>query len=146
MWRGYRSRMALKKANEAFSKFQVSYRRKKEEADDEKQYQMAQSELKFQLALQHCRKLRKRNLTMAELIQIVPANEIDKYLQRQKENAVITIQAYYRGYIQRKKLNQKRETVEQFRAAVCIQRTVKTKTFKSSFSFKFCHFIRLDDG
>ena len=124
-WRGYRARNVLKKASLAFSKFHLSYRRKKEEAANEKQYKMAQSELKFQLALEHCRKLRKRNLTMAELIKIVPANEIDKYLLKQKETAVILIQSHYRGYLQRKQLDSKRDYVERFRAAVSIQRAVR---------------------
>jgi hypothetical protein len=114
----------LKKANKTFAKFQQSYRRKKQEADEQKLIEIAQSELKFQLALQHCRKLRKRNLTMAELIQIVPANEIEKYLQKQKENAAVTIQSNYRGYLARKIFGQKKEQVEQYKAAVCIQRAV----------------------
>jgi hypothetical protein len=132
--------------NLAFSKFQVSYRRKKEEAENTKQYKMAQDELKFQLALEHCRKLRKRNLTMAELIKIVPANEIDKYLQKQKENAVILIQAHYRGYLQRKLVDGKRNNVEQFRAAVCIQRAVRENQLKIVNTYRFLTCNRLDDG
>ena len=123
-WRGYKSRKSLKKANEAFSKFQSFYRRKKQESEELKLMNEAQNELKFQLALEHCRKLRKRNLTMAELIKIVPANEIDKYLQRQREAAAIKIQANYRGYTQRKKINNKREFFEKAKAAICIQRAV----------------------
>lgn len=61
---------------------------------------------------------------MAELLQIIPANEIEKYLIKQRNDAAILIQASYRGYRQRKFFNRDKINAERYKAAVCIQRAV----------------------
>ena len=118
-------RKRLKKANRAFSNFQHKYRFKKQQEQEDKEKRIAEDELKFQLLLEHRRRQRQRKLEMVELLEILPANEIEKYLERQREYSAVMIQSYFRGYRQRKVFNQVKDNAIRIRAAVCIQRAVR---------------------
>ncbi len=114
----------MKKADRAFAKFHRQLRKKKEKIRDDKQKKLVEEELKFQLLLDHRRKQRQRKIEMAQLIEIIPSNQIEKYFERQREYSATIIQACYRGYRQRKVIPEIRDRMEKFRAAVCIQRAV----------------------
>ena len=114
----------MKKADRAFAKFHRQLRKKKEKLLDDKQKKLAEEELKFQLLLDHRRKQRQRKIEMAQLIEIIPSNQIDKYFEKQREYSATLIQASYRGYKQRKLMPEIRDKMEKFKAAVCIQRAV----------------------
>jgi hypothetical protein len=126
-WRGYISRKRLKKIHSAISKFQKSIRMKSEMKKEYKDKEAERNELSFQLAIEHRRKLRQNKLNMAELLQILPASQIEKYLEKQRIDAATKIQATYRGHRYRKKFNNEKYLIVCTKAAVCIQRTVKNK-------------------
>jgi hypothetical protein len=124
-WRGYISRKQLRKVNSAISKFQKSFRLKTELKKEYKEKEAERNELGFQLAIEHRRKLRQNKLNMAELLQILPASQIEKYFEKQRINAAIRIQATYRGYRHRKTFYQEKFQIIRNKAAVCIQRAVR---------------------
>jgi hypothetical protein len=123
-WRGYQARKRLKKLNEAFSKFQKIYQAKRECKDKKKQQQMARDELKFQLVLEHRRRQRQKKMQLLELLEILPADKIEDYLERQRHYSATKIQASFRGYRARKELANHREQILRTRAAIKIQRAV----------------------
>jgi hypothetical protein len=124
VWRGYSERKRLKKINQSFAKLQNKFRAKKQVEDMKKQKKMALDELRFQLMLEHRRKQRQRNIKMLELLEILAPNQIEKYLDKQREYSACIIQANYRGYIQRKLFQKNKEQIVMNKAAVEIQRWV----------------------
>lgn len=124
-FRGYMDRKRLKKANKGMAKFQKSYRAKKELENKKKHQQAAKDELQFQLLLQHRRKQRQRKMEMLELLEILPAYQIEEYLEKQREYSARIIQANFRGYLARKKFAKKRQEIVRERAAVKIQRATR---------------------
>jgi myosin heavy subunit len=123
-WRGYQERKRLRKLNEGFSKFQKIYQAKREFKDKRKQKQMARDELKFQLVLEHRRRQRQKKVKLLELLEILPADKIEDYLEKQRQYSATKIQAGFRGYRARKELTKHREEILRERAAVKIQRAV----------------------
>lgn len=117
-------RKKLEKAHKSFSKFQLKYRAKKEVNEKRKAKKLAEDELRFQLLLEHRRKQRQRKLEMVELIKILQPNQIEKYLEKQREQSALVIQANYRGYRQRKLFNLIKHDKIKLKAVICIQRTV----------------------
>lgn len=127
IWRGYKERKNLKKLNKSFAIFQKKYRNHKRADDEKKQKKIAFDELRFQLMLQHRRKQRQRNIQMLELLEILPPNQIEIYMDKQREYSARLIQANYRGYRQRKLFDKNKAEIIQYKAAVKIQRWVLIK-------------------
>jgi hypothetical protein len=92
---------------------------------EERTQRLLAEELRFQLLLEHRRKQRKHKLDQLELLKILPADQIEKYLDRQRHFSATLIQACYRGYRERIKLAKHRESIMRERAAVCIQRAAR---------------------
>ena len=122
-------RKKLEKAHKSFSKFQLKYRAKKEMNEKRKAKRQAEDELRFQLLLAHRRRQRQRKLEMIELIKILQPNQIEKYLEKQREHSALIIQANYRGYRQRKIFNSIKDDKIKIKAVICIQRAVIKKEF-----------------
>ncbi len=123
-WRGYIARKRLKKLNKSFAKLQNKYRARKNLESEKKQKKLALDELRFQLMLEHRRKQRQRNIKMMELIEILPPNQIEKYMEKQREYSAVIIQANFRGYRERKLLEKKKDIMIKTKAAIYIQRWV----------------------
>ena len=128
-WRGYQERKRLKKANEAFSKFQKKFRARRHLQDKKKVQNVAKAELQFQLDLEDLRKARRQKIEMLELLEFLPANKVEDYLEKhynkQREDSARKIQANFRGYRARKELAKNREELRRTRAAVKIQRETR---------------------
>lgn len=124
-WRGHMERKRLKKANKSFAKFQQNYRARRELEEKFKQQKMAKDELRFQLVLEHRRKQRQKKMEMLELLEILPADQIENYLEKQRQYSATVIQAFYRGYRVRKDFNKNRVQIIQTKAATKIQRAVR---------------------
>ena len=118
-------RKKLEKAHKSFSKFQLKYRARKEIDEKRKAKRQAEDELRFQLLLEHRRRQRQRKLDMVELIKILQPNQIEKYLEKQREQSALIIQANFRGYRERKLFNLIKNDKIKIKAVVCIQRAVR---------------------
>ncbi len=123
-WRGYAMRKRLRKANQAFAKLQQEYRQKKAEQEMQKQKQLAEEELKFQLLLRHRREQRERKVQLMQIIEILPLNQIEAYFERQREYSAKLIQSAYRGYRKRKAFAQQKDHLIRAKAAILIQQSV----------------------
>ena len=117
-------RKKLKKVHKSFSKFQLKYRAKKEVGEKKKLKKQVEDELKFQLLLDHRRRQRQRKIDMVEILQILQPNQIENYLEKQREYSATVIQSNYRGYRHRKLLSSIKDTKIKIKSAICIQRAV----------------------
>ena len=94
---------------------------------EQEQRALVEQELNFKLAIEHVRKVRQHKLNKAELLEIVPANQLERFMQKERERAAVIIQSAFKGYLVRKNMNAHKFYMKHYRAAVCIQRAV-TKT------------------
>ncbi len=124
IWRGYVARRRLQRANKAFAKLQQKYRAKRQIEEKKKQLKMAKDEIRFQLMLEHRRRQRQKKIQMLEIIEILPPNQIELYLENQREYSAKLIQANYRGYRVRKDFQILRRQLIMNKAAIKIQRAV----------------------
>ncbi|RNA11417.1 IQ calmodulin-binding motif-containing [Brachionus plicatilis] len=104
---------------------QKAYRSHLEKREKVRTKKMADDELRFQLMIKHRRRQRQRHIKLSNLIEILPANKIDKFMERQREDSAKIIQASWRGYRTRKNLVQTRQILIQNKAARKIQIAVR---------------------
>ena len=128
-WRGYSTRKRLDDAKKETENRNEKLRAEREEEEEKRSRRMAEEELKFQLDLEHRRRQRRRNMELAEIIEILPANQIERYFVKQREYSATIIQANYRGYRQRKLFNMNLMSKRREKAAQIIQRGVRFKYF-----------------
>ncbi len=123
-WRGYLVRKKLRRHNEAMAKFHQKYRQRKQIEEEKKQKLAIEHELRFRLLLEHRRKQRQRNVEMLELLEILPANQIDKYYEKQRSYSATIIQAWYRGCKTRQLMKGVKNKAKEIKAVICIQQAV----------------------
>jgi hypothetical protein len=124
-WRGYAERQRLRRLNQTFARMQQKYRAQKRANEKRKQKRLAQDELKFKLMLEHRRRQRQRKVDLIELMEILPPNQIEPFMERQREFAARTIQACFRGYKERKQMANIKKNAIEYKAAVKIQLAVR---------------------
>ncbi|CAF0820687.1 unnamed protein product [Rotaria sordida] len=126
LWRGYASRKRLMKANQAMKQFQNSFRKRKMKETQMKNEQRERAEVQYQATREHYRRLRQFKLQQVQTIQLLPASEVEKYLEIQRLRSATKIQAIFRGYLQRRTLvNSGYDRLIADRAARRIQRTFR---------------------
>jgi hypothetical protein len=123
-WRGYILRKRLKIANNSLSIFHKKYRLKKEAEKGRKSKIRIEDDLKFYLLLEHRKKQRQQKIDMMQIIEILPPFQIKAFFEKQKQESATKIQAFYRGYMERKLFVIKKEKLIQEKAATLIQRAV----------------------
>ncbi|CAF0730568.1 unnamed protein product [Didymodactylos carnosus] len=123
LWRGYLVRKKLTKASKSFRNFHMSFRKRKMREAQAKEQERYRAEVQYQAVRDHFRRLRAFKLQQMKVIQLLPASEVEKYLETSRLQSATKIQAFVRGNLQRKKFNQTghRQLVRE-RAARLIQR------------------------
>ncbi|KAK2150495.1 hypothetical protein LSH36_403g03081 [Paralvinella palmiformis] len=125
-WRSYYTRKRIKKANVAIATFQRSFRARRREHEEEKEASRMRSELEHMLQMNRRKAMRDLRTRKLHALQILPADEVEKYLQQESHNAAIQIQRHWRGYkIRKDTIEEKRSFVIQTRAAIIIQRMMR---------------------
>ncbi|XP_051877503.1 IQ calmodulin-binding motif-containing protein 1 [Pristis pectinata] len=123
-WRAYQTRKRMKKLPKVVTNLQRSFRAKREQDIQRQEKEREEEELKHQLQLRRHRTLRDFRQRQLSMLEIVPASEIAKYLQQEKEQAALLIQKVWRGYRQRSCFSQQKQALKEFKAAVIVQRAV----------------------
>ncbi|XP_043550448.1 IQ calmodulin-binding motif-containing protein 1-like [Chiloscyllium plagiosum] len=123
-WRAYQTRKRLKCLPKAVTTLQRSFRAKREQEMQQLEKKREEEELKRQLQLRRHRALREFRQRQLSLLELVPASEMDKYLQEERERSALLIQKVWHGYRHRRDFNKQKQALKEFRAAVVIQRAV----------------------
>ncbi|KAH9509779.1 IQ calmodulin-binding motif-containing protein 1 [Bulinus truncatus] len=134
VWRGFACRKKLHKANKAFAKFHKSYRLKKAREEQTKLQTQYQSELYHQMKMRRQQLLRALDEKRLKAIEILPASQVEKYLQKEKSVAATRIQTLWRGHRERSKLTQRQKVARQVHAAITIQRAFRKWLEKAALS------------
>ncbi|KAI8778182.1 IQ calmodulin-binding motif-containing protein 1 [Biomphalaria glabrata] len=134
IWRGYSARKKLRRADHAFAKFQKSYRLKKAKEEQVKLQTQYQSELYHQMKMRRQQLLRTLDEKRLKALEILPASQVEKYLQKEKSVAATRIQTLWRGHRERSKLTQRQMVARQVHAAIIIQRAYRKWLEKASIS------------
>ncbi|XP_033625036.1 IQ calmodulin-binding motif-containing protein 1-like [Asterias rubens] len=125
VWRGFRSRRQLRKANNAFARLQKGFREKQEKRDLRAEKEKEQRELQHQLLVSRRHAIRHTRQKQLDMISAMAPGKVDKYLQMSQIASAVKIQALWRGIIERRKLGLRKATAHQVRAAIAIQRVVR---------------------
>ncbi|XP_025084498.1 IQ calmodulin-binding motif-containing protein 1-like [Pomacea canaliculata] len=124
-WKGYITRQKLKKANQAFAKFQRSYRIRKAVEEHEMITTKVQTELQRRMLSQRQNLMRQFKEKQLHALEILPADQIEKYLMKEKSKAALKIQTLWRGHRERSQLLIRQQVAQQVHAAIKIQRAVR---------------------
>ncbi|KAK7495678.1 hypothetical protein BaRGS_00013125 [Batillaria attramentaria] len=124
-WKGFATRRRLRKANKAFAKFQRSYRLKKAEEEHELLATRMETELQRQMMAKRRKLMLQFKEKQLQTLEILPADQIEKFLTKEKSAAALKIQARWRGHRERTQLPRRQQVVQQVRAAIKIQRAVR---------------------
>ncbi|KAL8570993.1 hypothetical protein ACOMHN_037853 [Nucella lapillus] len=125
IWKGVLTRQRLRKADKAFTKFQRSYRLRKAEEDHRLLETKVQTELQRRLVANRQRLMVQLKEKHLQVLEILPADQIEKYLMKEKATAAVRIQTLWRGHRERTQLTRRQEVAQQVRAAIRIQRAVR---------------------
>ncbi|ESP03049.1 hypothetical protein LOTGIDRAFT_185823 [Lottia gigantea] len=125
MWRGFVTRKKLRKANNAFSNFQKSYRLRKKEVTMKQEEKKLAQQFERQLKENRLKIMREFHQRQLHTIEILPAAKVDEYLAKEKSVAALKIQTLWRGKKERDLLPWRQEVQMQVKAAIKIQRTVR---------------------
>ncbi|MBN3306559.1 IQCB1 protein, partial [Amia calva] len=121
-WRSYKTRKRMKKLPSAVSRIQKSFRERKKRESLLSQRQKEAQELRQQLQLSRQRALREFRQRQLDLLEIVPAGLVDRFLHEQEQRAAVVIQKQWRGHRERRKFHQQKQAMKEFKAAVTLQR------------------------
>ncbi|XP_067890929.1 IQ calmodulin-binding motif-containing protein 1 [Heterodontus francisci] len=123
-WRAYQTRKRVKYLPKAVTTLQRSFRAKREQEMQRLEKKREEEELKRQLQLRRHRALREFRQRQLSLLEIVPASEMGKHLQEERERSALLIQKVWHGHRQRKAFNKQKQALKEFRAAITVQRAV----------------------
>ncbi|XP_067843160.1 IQ calmodulin-binding motif-containing protein 1 isoform X2 [Heptranchias perlo] len=123
-WRAYQTRKRMKKLPKVVTTLQRSFRARRKQEMQRLEKKREEEELKHQLLLRRHRALREFRQRQLSLLEIVPASEMDRYLQEEKEQSALLIQKVWHGYRQRRAFHKQKQALKEFKAAVVIQRAV----------------------
>ena len=119
VWRGYVCRKKMRRFRRGICRFQQLYRRWKLDKGKVKQ-EKAQVTSRATYTAQ--RKFHEQQIATLKLL---PACEIAAFVARQEEQAAVKIQAWWRGEVARKALQEKRAATLRTRSAGVIQKAVR---------------------
>ncbi|XP_071942070.1 IQ calmodulin-binding motif-containing protein 1-like [Antedon mediterranea] len=125
IWKGYKSRKQLKKADNAFTNFQKTFRAKQEVRDRKMDRDRRQRELHHQLLVSRRQALRDSRQKQLDMIAALHPSDVNQYLQKSQVNAAVKIQAHWKGYQERQRLGLRKATAQQVKAAMVIQSYVR---------------------
>uniref|UniRef100_A0A8D0HE07 IQ motif containing B1 n=2 Tax=Sphenodon punctatus TaxID=8508 RepID=A0A8D0HE07_SPHPU len=124
VWRGFRTRKRLRKLPRAVTALQRSFRAKREQETRELQRRREDDALRQQVRLQRQQAMRLFHERQLTLLEIVHASQVDKHVHEVEEKSALTIQRHWRGCRARRNFHQQRQSLQQHKAAVIIQRVV----------------------
>ncbi|KAM4560419.1 IQ calmodulin-binding motif-containing protein 1 isoform 2-T2 [Odontesthes bonariensis] len=129
-WRSYRTRRRVKSLSRAVSALQRRYRARRRQQQQQKEAQQWEEELRYQVCLRRQRARREFHQKQRRLLQLLPPEQVQTYLQECERRAAVVIQSFWRGFRERRRYSSTlriplRESQRQQQAARRLQRAVR---------------------
>ncbi|KAK5874776.1 hypothetical protein CesoFtcFv8_027333 [Champsocephalus esox] len=126
-WRSFQTRRRLRSLNRAVCKVQRRYRSRRRQQQEHEEEQRGEEELRFQVCVRRQQARRKFHQKQRQLLQLLPPDQVQWYLQECERGAAVVIQSYWRGFRERRRYNTHtlRHTHTQQHAARTLQRAVR---------------------
>ncbi|KAL2088191.1 hypothetical protein ACEWY4_017019 [Coilia grayii] len=123
-WRAHQTRRRLKKLPRAITCLQRSFRERKRREEERVERRRAEEDLRLQLQLRRQTANRLFRQKQLQLIELLPADQVKRYLGEVERQAALVIQRVWRGHRDRRSLQQRKYHLQRHRAAITIQRAV----------------------
>ncbi|XP_026876570.2 IQ calmodulin-binding motif-containing protein 1 isoform X1 [Electrophorus electricus] len=123
-WRAHQTRCRIKKLPRAVSALQRSFRAKRQRQQEDAERRRAEEELRLQVQLRRQRAIRQLRQRQLHLMEILPADQVARYLGEMENRAALLIQRVWRGHRERRRFQQCRYQLRQHKAAVTLQRAI----------------------
>ncbi|XP_045906660.1 IQ calmodulin-binding motif-containing protein 1 [Micropterus dolomieu] len=129
-WRSYQTRRRVKSLNRAVSRLQRRYRARRRQQQQQREAQRWEEELKFQVCVRRQQARREFHQKQRQLLQLLPPDQVQSYLQECERRAAVVIQSFWRGFRERRRYNSThrhalRRTHAEQQAAKTLQRAVR---------------------
>ncbi|KAF7207137.1 IQ calmodulin-binding motif-containing protein 1 [Nothobranchius furzeri] len=129
-WRSYQTRRRVKNLNRAVSMLQRRYRSRKRHEQEQQEAQRQKEELKYQVCVRRQQARRSFHQRQLQLLQLLPPEQVQPYLEECKRRAAIVIQSFWRGFRERRRYKNTlrhalRQKDIQEQAARTLQRAVR---------------------
>ncbi|XP_068165556.1 IQ calmodulin-binding motif-containing protein 1-like isoform X2 [Antennarius striatus] len=129
-WRSYQTRRRVKSLSRAVSTLQRRYRARRKQQQKQKEAQQWEEELKYQVCVRRQQARRQFHQKQRRLLQLLPPEQVQSYLQECERRAAVVIQSFWRGFRERRHYNSThrstlRHTHRQQQAARTLQRAVR---------------------
>ncbi|CAI5638698.1 unnamed protein product [Oreochromis niloticus] len=125
-WRSYKTRRRVKSLNRAVSVLQRKYRARRKEQQQQKEAQLWEEELKYQVCVRRQQARRRFHQKQRQLLQLLPADQVQTYLQECENRAAVVIQSFWRGFRERRHYSStQRHMLRRERAVRTLQRGVR---------------------
>ncbi|KAL3999832.1 RAT1-interacting protein [Sarotherodon galilaeus] len=125
-WRSYKTRRRVKSLNRAVSVLQRKYRARRREQQQQKEVQLWEEELKYQVCVRRQQARRRFHQKQRQLLQLLPADQVQTYLQECENRAAVVIQSFWRGFRERRHYSStQRHMLRRERAVRTLQRGVR---------------------
>ncbi|XP_068587130.1 IQ calmodulin-binding motif-containing protein 1 [Cebidichthys violaceus] len=128
VWRSYQTRRRVKSLNSTVSTLQRRYRARRRRQQQQKEAQRWEEELKYQVCVRRQQARREFHQKQRTLLQLLPADQVQPYLQECERRAAVLIQSFWRGFRERRRYNntlRHTHTHTRQQAARTLQRAVR---------------------
>lgn len=123
-WRAHQTRNRIRKLPKAVSALQRSFRERRRRQQEETEKRRAEEELRHQVLLRRQRAIRKFRQRQLHLMEILPADQVARYLGELENRAALLIQRVWRGHRERQCFQKTKYQLRQHKAAVILQRAI----------------------
>ncbi|XP_029942232.1 IQ calmodulin-binding motif-containing protein 1 [Salarias fasciatus] len=129
-WRSHQTRRRVKSLSRAVSSLQRRYRARRRRQRQQEEQQQWEEELRYQVCVRRQQARRQFHQKHRELLQRLPADQVQPYLQECERRAAVLIQSFWRGCRERRRYDDaQRRTLRlaqtQQQAAHTLQRAVR---------------------
>ncbi|XP_040887900.1 IQ calmodulin-binding motif-containing protein 1-like [Toxotes jaculatrix] len=129
-WRSYQTRRRVKSLSRAVSTLQRRYRARRRQQQQQKEVRQWEEELRYQVCVRRQQARRAFHQKQRQLLQLLPPDQVQSYLQECERHAAVVIQRVWRGFRERRLYNNTlRHTLihtrTQQQAARTLQRAVR---------------------
>ncbi|XP_076871790.1 IQ calmodulin-binding motif-containing protein 1 isoform X2 [Brachyhypopomus gauderio] len=124
VWRAHRTRCRIKNLPRAVSALQRSFRERRQRQQQDTEKRHVEEELRVNVQLRRQRAIRHFHQRQLHLMEILPADQVARYLGELETRAAVLIQRVWRGHRARLGFQRCRYQLRQHKAAVTLQRAV----------------------